>query len=279
MLDTVLRRYDYTACLTRRGWAWEHLRRNHGFCRAAWSGDPGPVSRLNACHARIDLMKLRRAQPDAEAWGLIFFPNPDHTALKADLFWSDEIHPNPIRVTVHERLPGEADEIFERTLKVARVTHFTDWTGNEHLLLRGARCSVQVRCVGRSFLSGAPVKMAYDIHGPSDVTRKYKAFRDAETILEEDPCGPLSWSPQAERWRNGLICLDMKEAGLSLRQAAIVIYGKARVEADWMGASSALRDRMRAYHRSAKALRDGGYRRLLGPRERGSAGQVKRMAA
>lgn len=258
-----LAKYDYTARLTPRGWGWEHLRRHHGFCRAAWAADHEALSRIGSCHSKIALMKLRRAQPEAESWGLVFFPNPDHTAIKADVFWSDEMYPNPVRVTVSERLPGEVDEIFERTMRVAKVFHLTDWNGNEHLLLRGEHCAIQVRCVGRSFLSMEPLKMSYDISGPSDIERKYKAFRDAERILEEDPCGPVDWTPQSLRWRNGLICLDTKEAGLSLRDAAIIIYGADRVASDWNGPTSAMRDKVRGYYRNAKQLRDGGYRALL----------------
>ena len=57
-------KYDYCARLNRRGWAYEHLRRNSVFCEQAWSAQQDAVSEKIACHS-ITLLKLRRAQPEA----------------------------------------------------------------------------------------------------------------------------------------------------------------------------------------------------------------------
>ena len=78
-----LAKYDYTAMLTPRGWGWEHLRCNHCFCRSAWAADPEALSRIGSCHSRITLMKLRRAQPEAENWGSFSFQTPITSASSA----------------------------------------------------------------------------------------------------------------------------------------------------------------------------------------------------
>ncbi len=77
-LGDVVRKYDYTAKLGRDRWAWEFLRRSVEFrniARAYSSEDH--VSRRPGPFPGVTLLKLRRPQPEAEAWGLAFFPNPD----------------------------------------------------------------------------------------------------------------------------------------------------------------------------------------------------------
>jgi hypothetical protein len=260
-LDGYLSKYDNTARLNRRGWAYEHLRRNPVFCQQAWSTSADAVSVKAACY-QISVMKLRRPQPGAEAWGLIFFPNPDQSALEADVFWSDDVYPNHIRLHIARRLPGEVDEIFMRTVEHCRVRHLTDWNGNEHMLIRGKACTVQARCVGLSLLANEPVKMSYDLRGPEPMEKRFRMYKTAESVWDDPYPLTVKWTPEAERLRNGLICLDVKDAGLDLRHAAEIIYGVDRVEEDW-AVCQAFRDRMRAFYKRAVALRDGGYRALL----------------
>ncbi|NJO32218.1 MAG: DUF2285 domain-containing protein, partial [Rhodospirillales bacterium] len=50
-------------------------------------------------------------------------------------------------------------------------------------------------------------------------------------------------------------------AGLTLRETAVVIYGRHRIDRDWPG--TALRDRMRRCRQRGHALCNGGYRDLL----------------
>ena len=207
-LAEYLPKYDYMVNLTRRGWAYEHLRRHVVFQEAAYRRQEDVVSLIEYA-PRLTLLKLRSPQLEAEAWGLIFFPNPDHTALRADLFWSDETFPNPIRVMVTPKAPGDRDELFERSVKACDIRHLTDCNGHEHLLVKGEGLAVQVRCLGASLLSASPMRMNYHVRGPE------------------------------------------------------IIYGKKRVNEEWTPHRRDMKDKVRAWWRSAIKLRDGGYRALL----------------
>lgn len=260
-LAEYLPKYDYMVNLTRRGWAYEHLRRHVVFQEAAYRRQEDVVSLIEYA-PRLTLLKLRSPQLEAEAWGLIFFPNPDHTALRADLFWSDETFPNPIRVMVTPKAPGDRDELFERSVKACDIRHLTDCNGHEHLLVKGEGLAVQVRCLGASLLSASPMRMNYHVRGPGDVEDRYKAWRRAERVV--DPVlRPVVWSERSKLLRNGLICLDAKDAGLNLRHAAEIIYGKKRVNEEWTPHRRDMKDKVRAWWHSAIKLRDGGYRALL----------------
>ena len=62
--------YDYTRSLTRRGWAWEFLRRNPAYCRD-WSRSraAATVERFGSIGA---VVKLSIESPELANWGLLF---------------------------------------------------------------------------------------------------------------------------------------------------------------------------------------------------------------
>ncbi len=72
---------------------------------------------------------------------------------------------------------------------------------------------------------------------------------------------PPGWTAETERLRDALIALDCHRAGLTLRETAVVIYGRQRIDRDWPG--KGLRDRMRRSRHRGLALCNGGYLDLL----------------
>ncbi|MGF7156096.1 DUF2285 domain-containing protein [Novosphingobium gossypii] len=65
----------------------------------------------------------------------------------------------------------------------------------------------------------------------------------------------------------GLVLLQVRDGlvqGASQRDLAAVLFGTARVAAEWNGASDSLRSRVRRLARNAQAMARGGYRQLLG---------------
>ncbi len=254
--------YNYLAGLSRRGWAWEHLRRDPDFKRAAYCRQHGSVHIEQWCH-NIHTLDLLKPQPEAESWGLMFFPNPDQSAVEADVFWSEEIYPNHIRINVSPRLEGETDEIFEMSARLTRIRQLTDLKGHEHLLIQGDALAVQMRVFGLSLRSTHPVRMSFELSGPSEMERQFNLIKEANRVYEPCDISNPVWSAKAERFRNGLIALDTVEAGLCLKDAAEIIYGPERVEDDWTQHNRSMKDRLRAQLQTARHLRDGGYRDLL----------------
>lgn len=258
-LSDYLVKYEYLAGLTRRGWAYEHLRRNNTYRRIAYAHQEDIVSVTHWKHNVYALDQLI-AQPEAEDWGLIFFPNPDQTALNADIFWCEDVFPNHIIVQVSPRSSGEVDEIYQSALTLRKVRQFNDLKGREHLLLQGTGCAIQILVTGLSLRSADPVKMSFQLSGPSKMEAEFKRIKKVGRVFLSRDLNTPAWTPARQRLRDGIILLDVIEAGLNLQHAARMIYGDKRVDEEWFNGQRAMKDRLRLRLERATAIRDGGYR-------------------
>lgn len=257
-LSAYIQKYEYLIGLRRRDWAWEFLRRNRSFVESAFA-KLKDVQVSISCIPGGKVLHLYEPQPEAEQWGLIFFPNPDQPALIADVYWLKSIDPAIVSVFVTPRRADERDEM-KAAIDGCPIDVLRDPNGTEHLLTRGKFSSAQSICSGLSLLHARqPVKVNLDMRGPGRMDRSLAAYKLAEEILHP---GPWRWTERTRRFRNALICLDVKDAGLPLRAAAEIIYGEARVSEDWDREKS-FRDRVRGYHRTGEKLRLDGYRSLL----------------
>ena len=270
-LPDVLGRYDYTAGLGRDRWAWEFCRRNPEFREIAGFYSAGSdVSARPAPCPGVTLLKLRRPQPDAEARGLCFFPNPEANALAADVFWSNNLYPRDICVQVVEADPGRADTYEALALERCTITHLTGYDGQEQFILRGAGCAVQIRAGGLSLLSGVPHRMVLTIEGDECFETKMEVLKKAHRVFgDESPAGP-AWPRPERELRDALVCLDAKEAGLSYWEMAEILHGRDHVDLIRARGSRALKDAVRRKLRRGECLRDGGFRELLLPLTRRS---------
>lgn len=263
-LQTVLQSYQYTVGLNRDRWAWEFLRRDPNFQDIAYFyANKDDISRRTTHHRNVETIKLRRARPEAEKLGLSFFPNPDHNALKADIFWSEYRYPRPICVQVARAMPGDVDECFTPALARCQVTHFTGIDNREQFILRSTSCAIQIRSEGVSLLSEEPNKMRIMVDWNDNLKEKVRQINQAKNVYEAIEPDELKWSRRALQLRNALICLDAKTAGLSYWEMADIIYGKDHTELDKARGSRSLKDAMRRSLQLGQQLQDGGYQELL----------------
>lgn len=263
-LSSYLHKYDYTAFLSRKDWAYEYLRRVPAFEKAAWAAQAGMISSRIACH-NITTLKMRCPQPDARVWGLKFFPNPAIAAPRAHVFWTDDAHTEKVFMSIVDRLPGEVDDTYDTTVRVCDIVHLTDEHGTEHLAIHGNGCSVQVKCRGKSLLTLDPVKATFTVDSHLNIEHQTRILNEAIRIYGTPMPGPVRFTRRAKLLRNGLIALDGHRAGLSDRQVAWIIFGKGSVEAGLENGDRSLIQRVKPYRDSATALCEGGYRELLVP--------------
>jgi hypothetical protein len=85
----------------------------------------------------------------------------------------------------------------------------------------------------------------------------HDTLRQSARVVGEPP----SWRRQALKLRDSLIALDCEWAGAKVREIAIVIHGRARIEREWP--DNGLRNKLSRDIGRGRDLRDGGYRRLL----------------
>lgn len=271
--DGVLKRYDYLWRMTPDRWAWEYLRRNEEFLEEANAFDRSQISCRTVCHG-IRILKSRVPQTAAERWGLIMMPNPQLNGIDADVVWNTTAFPDQVELNVVPRGENEVCEIYDTSVAVARISHFTDSIGREFLLTRGNGCVFQTRCNGISLLGMEQVRMKLQISDFESYDRKVKAQQEGMRVFGTDPDAETpKWTKRTHMLRDGLIVLDSLKLGMSRREIAIVLYGKSKVEAEWQ--SGHMKDAIRYLVQKAEALRDGGYLvELLG----GHVGPVRAAA-
>jgi len=261
--DGVLGNYDYLSRVTRDRWSWEYMRRDPKYIQDAETMTPDDVSEVTVCHS-IKVFKSRVPQTIAERWGLIMMVDPKLNALKANAVWTKEAFPDQVAINVVPRAPGETCEIYDKSVTLCDISHFTDAVGREFLLTRGNGCLFQSRCKGLSLLGMAPVKMDLSITDFESYERKIKAQQEGMRVFDDDPSAePAMWTKRTHMLRDGLIALDCLELGMSQREIANVLYGAERVIEEWD--QDRMRDAIKYIISRAKALRDGGFRmELLG---------------
>ena len=110
----------------------------------------------------------------------------------------------------------------------------------------------------------APTILVLQLHRRNDIGVVGEALATLDSFLSA-PAGlvstPPGWTAETERLRDALIAIDCYRAGLTLRETAVVIYGRQRVDRDWPG--KGLRDRMRRSRQRGLALCNGAYLNLL----------------
>ncbi|MAB11807.1 DUF2285 domain-containing protein [Hyphomonas sp.] len=262
LLQSVLDRYDYTRTLSRSRWAWEFLRRNEEFLTEAMLHGPDEVSVRTACHG-ITLVRPRTDQMAAERWGLAFFPDPRHDGFTANAFWSSALFPRQVQVQVSPAGPSEACPIYERTVKQCEIVHLVDTAGREHILVKGNGHVVQVQCTGMSMLSPEPVRLGFLIRGTANFASRWRMLDEAQRVYDASPAGTAPWTRTSLTLRNALVAHDCQAAGLSVRETADIIYGKARVDEAWAGPGRSMKDEIRRARARGRDLVSGGYRTLL----------------
>jgi len=136
--------------------------------------------------------------------------------------------------------------------------------GRQHLLLRDDCRGVQLAVDGASLLEGAHL-LVDALAAPRLLCARLGALERLHHLHGAGrlPARLAPPTPQSLRLRLVLCALDGWRAGLSYREIAVALYGRARVEADWRDPRDHLRDRVRRALRRGRALMEGGYRQLL----------------
>lgn len=261
--DRVTGRYNYLWRMTGDRWAWEYMRRNESYRADARAMSIEDVSELTVCH-NIKVYKSRVPQTIAERWGLIMMVDPELNAIEANVVWTADAYPDQVAINVVPRAQNEACEIYDKTVSLCKISHFTDSVGREFLITRGNGCLFQARCQGLSLLGLEPVKMELRLTDFESYQRKAKAHEEGMRVFGDNPDAETpKWTKRTQMLRDGLIALDCLELSMSQKEIARVLYGAQRVEDEWD--EGRMRVAVSYLISRAIALSDGGFRvELLG---------------
>lgn len=238
----------WLAQLSRRGWAWEFLRRSPGY-RAAFQRQEASVA-------------------DAAQWGLLKYEDPQRDAKDAVVFWRADDCPGVLPlVTVRDdeyAIPVSLD--FGHL--ICRVDRHHHERGDKiDFLFSEADRFLQVSIKGAaSLIKDAPLMMSA-LENPGNVTARAASFRRFNDLMQHGHLRQTLYprEPRAPRLINVLKALDGSLAGLPHRDIALQIFSKERVETDWGRKQHHLKDKVRRAVAYGQALMDGGYRQFLQP--------------
>ncbi len=262
--------YAYTAGLSPFGWAWEFLRRNADYRRAAAAARVGAgasgraVLRCPREDGTLWLVVLR-SEPAAAPWGLEHFPEHDANGVDAPVFWRSDAIGGDLEAVLQLDGGGGAD-----------LLRLSDIPGRKAVLVRpGERARLLVENAGYAEVLSAAVPahpppddvaLMLGVGGWSSLDARlarlaaFVAFCKQRQDTLAGAGAPYRRS--ARRLADALVALDGWLAGRSYRDIAHAFHDPLEIEDDWRG-PGAIKLRMRRRVAGGIALMQGGYRRLL----------------
>lgn len=256
--------FDRLLGLPYSGWSWEFKRRDESFRQAAFRARPQqPIILMRPDGSK--LIRLRQRSPEAEAFGLQYFPDPDLSALETSVFWIPEFLSRSLDAVVE--LDGSA-RLRSTPLRWDRIPgdkQFLIGPGRRPKLLIVSRAYTAQLAIEERALP-VPQALYISIKLGADHLRaeRFKPIGDFARF-----CGGVSVADQPlrgyspETLRDALIALDGHLAGASQRRIAETIFGTDLVRQDWESGVKAYKSRTRRLIQKGVDLMTASYRNLL----------------
>ena len=225
--------------------AWEWLRRDHGYRAAARQVREG------------------EGVMDAARWGLHRFEDPDRAAPEARPLWRADHHPFVLRARAAP--PASPSDAVELSCFAALATLSVAEGEGEHWLLSDGLRAIRLDLVAGTATQG-PVELHYLLAGRASASGPLLALRRLLALAES---GRFSKTlhprePRARRWIRALRTHDALAAGANQREIAATLLSDAAEEARWRVRAASLRSQVQRLVRAARDIADGGYRAFLG---------------
>lgn len=252
--------------LSRRGWAWEFLRRHPEY--------------------RSDFRKNRHDVVMAAKWGLLHFSDPAADAFKAAVFWRpedcSEVLPLIISSDISvQSLPFTLDAL---SCQIHRAVQ-PEMRRQDILLAQEGRF-VQLSIFGNGSIEGAHLVTAA-LDDPATIMARTASLRRLNDLLFCKTMRSSLYPPEgrAPRLINVLTALDGWLAKDTQRDIAVSMFGAERVQREWQDPRQNLRDQVRRAINYGQSLMRGGYRQFLrltfarriAARQRSNGGSLKPM--
>lgn len=255
--------YGYTRFLDKAGWAWEFLRRNPEFRRLAKTR-----KQKMSVHSIAD--NLRWICCDAcERWldsfGLLFFDEPDHSALEASIFWHPQTYPAIVRSSVRRPPFINLHDRFRLPHAKCDVTILKMPDSIEHVRIRHGTQSLQLLCHGLTLLTHEDHLLCYEIEGLRHINAQTHTLQRfyALYVKQHLPRRLYEILTRTERLTFILRALDVHLQDATYREIAEILFGIKRVKEDWSNPNNCLRDQTRRAVRMGEDLMQGGYKKFL----------------
>lgn len=259
--------------MSNAAWAWEFLRRNMDY-RLDFTKEHWNRPHMENLSTGTRLVIGKRRYQRARKWGLLFFADPDFTALQTEVFWKPSVFPATVRVklgdpeieTLMERANfcSVSDSVILSQLCCRRIL-FDSINHSRHIVLNARRYWFQLYCDSPHPLDDEAV-IHFRIDGVKHSKQRMKTARQL-LELHRSSGGKLSQigtRKNAQKLQEALIALDVNKADGSYRDIARHLVGDKQTDLEWDSGNCRLKDRARRALAMGKKYRNGDYLTLLG---------------
>jgi hypothetical protein len=109
----------------------------------------------------------------------------------------------------------------------------------------------------------APARVTFELTGLAGLFAAQRNVATLQLLFDHASPPVADWTTTALEKRDALIALDAHCNGASHRDVALVMFGPAKVNAEWVADGCDLKDYVRRCRSRGIRLMQGGYRRLL----------------
>ncbi len=259
--------------MSNAAWAWEFLRRNMDY-RLDFTKEHWNRPDVESLSTGTRLVIGKRRYQRARKWGLLFFADPDRSALETEVFWKPSVFPATVRVKLgdpemetlmeRENFCSVSDSVILSQLCCRRIL-FDSINHSRHIVLNARRYWFQLYCDSPHPLDDEAV-IHFRIDGVKHSKQRMKTARQL-LELHRSSGGKLSQigaRKNAVKLQESLIALDVRKNKGSYQDIARALVGDKRTDLEWENGHSALKERIRRTLVRGRKYRDGGYLSLLG---------------
>jgi hypothetical protein len=198
--------------------------------------------------------------------GFTFAEHPGISVPDAKLIWHAAYDPGTLVVAA---LPADADDPdgIDPAVLARWLTMAAGADGIVHAVLSDGLRRIRLDIVTGPLTPGQPVQMHYCVHGVRTALPKILPLRRMIDLCRYQRFAASLFPPDRAllRWTTLLRVHDALSEGATQRDIADALFGAPSVRPDWRKGSDYLRSRIRRLVAEAKAMAEGGWRRLMRP--------------
>jgi hypothetical protein len=161
-----------------------------------------------------------------------------------------------------ERLRTGPDADFHADAFPGLASIHIDAAGRQHVVIRSGSRRVTI-CFRGAPVAVAPARVTFELTGLAGLFAAQRNIATLQLLISHASPPVADWTTTALEKRDALIALDAHCNGASHRDVALMIYGSAKVDAEWVADGCNLKDYVRRCRTRGIRLMQGGYRRLL----------------
>lgn len=247
--------YRYLEGANRSQFAWEWLRRDPDYRQLIPSTPRKRARGLTIIEPAPAFCR--------ERWGCLFVEAP-HVALPdIPMLWDPGLDASVLRAEARSAA-AKLPNIFDLDQCASKAALVQGRDGEEHCLLYDGRHHIHLHVIDGTLLDG-PVQLRFDIGWSGVFEPAISTLRRLLNLCRSGEICPDRPVPDRMRCRalSMLRVHDALTAGASIRDVGVMLFGLARIEAEWRDPGESLKSQCRRLITSARAMAAGGYKDLL----------------